>query len=72
MRRREFITLFGSAAAARPMAAFAQERATPTIGVLMATAADDPESNDRLPAFLQGLHTAVGQKVAICELKAAG
>jgi putative ABC transport system substrate-binding protein len=57
MRRRDFITLLGGVAAG-PMAAFAQAPATPTVGVMMATVADDPDSNDRLQAFLQGLHAA--------------
>ena len=57
MKRREFITLIGGAAAAWPLAA----RAQPTtervrrIGVLMSTTADDPEGQARIAAFHQGL-----------------
>ncbi len=56
MKRREFITLLGSAAAAWPLAARAQqtERAR-RIGILLPAAADDAEYQTRLAAFHQGL-----------------
>ena len=56
LKRREFITLLGGAAAARPITARAQEaERVRRIGVLMASTADDPDFQARIMAFLQGL-----------------
>src|SRR5262249_40833397 len=56
MRRRDFIKGIAGAAAAWPLAARAQQQERMRrIGVLMNTAADEPESQARLAAFMQGL-----------------
>src|SRR6266513_407520 len=68
VRRREFITLLGGAAAAWPLAARAQQSEMRRIGMLTNLAADDPESQARVAAFLQGLQEfgwSVGRNVRI-------
>ena len=68
MKRRDFITLFGSAAA-WPLTARAQQRERMRrIGALMAYTANDPQAQIRNAAFLQGLQQLgwiVGQSVRI-------
>src|SRR5262245_40896670 len=68
MKRREFITLLGGAAAL-PLAARAQQtERTRRIGVLLPAAADDPEFQARVGAFLQGLQQSgwtIGRNVRI-------
>ena len=66
MQRREFITLFGSATAALPFAARAEQPTMPVVGLINAGA---PESAaDRMTAFRKGLNETgyvEGQSVAI-------
>ena len=67
--RREFTVLLGGAAAAWPLAARAQQPdRVRRIGVLLNRAADNPEGQDRLAAFHQGLQELgwnVGRNVRI-------
>ena len=78
MRRREFITVIGGAAAAVwPVATRAQQQPgrVRRIGVLMNFSADDPEGQARLAVFLQGLQEAgwsVGRNAQIDIRWAAG
>jgi putative tryptophan/tyrosine transport system substrate-binding protein len=69
LRRREFITLLGGAAAAWPIAAWAQQQERMRrIGVLVNFAADDPLGQARQGAFLQGLQQAgwtIGRDVQV-------
>jgi putative ABC transport system substrate-binding protein len=54
MRRRDFIKAIASSTALWPLEAHTQERMR-RLGVLLPAAADDPEWQTRLAAFLQGL-----------------
>jgi hypothetical protein len=66
MRRREFITLIGGAAATRPFAVLAQQAAMPVIGYISAQLPEDGEP--RAAVFRRGLQEVgyvVGQNVTI-------
>src|SRR5262245_45917825 len=76
MKRREFITLLGGAAAAWPLAAAGQQRERMRrVGAIMTLAADDAEGQARFGAFLQGLQQAgwvIGRNVSVETRWAAG
>ena len=76
MRRREFITLLGGAAAASPLIAHAQQsEPVRRVAVLMNTAADEVEGQKRISAFLQrlqGLGWIEGQNVRVDSRWTAG
>jgi len=76
MRRREFISLLGGAAAAWPLAARAQQRKPMRrVGALMPWTASDPQVQARYAAFLQGLQQlgwTVGTNVEIDSRWSAG
>jgi putative ABC transport system substrate-binding protein len=69
MRRREFVTLLGSAAVTWPLAARAQQSGRARrIGVLNHSSSNEPEAQARMAAFLQGLQDAgweVGRNLSI-------
>jgi putative ABC transport system substrate-binding protein len=69
VKRRQFITLLVGAATAWPLAARAQQRdRVRRIGVLLPAAADDPEYQTRIGAFLQELAQSgwsIGRNVGI-------
>ena len=73
MRRREFITLLGGAAAAWPIAAHAQQQgdSVPKIGVLWPGAA--PPASPRMELFRQALHQLgyVEGRTVVIELRYA-
>ena len=76
MKRREFVTLLGGAAAAWPMAVRAQQAdRMRRIGVLMSQAANDTEGQARVASFLQGLQElgwSVGRNAQIDTRWSAG
>ena len=76
MRRREFVSLFGGAAVAWPVTAWAQQpQRMRRIGVLDTLAGDDPEASVRHGAFMQGLQElgwGIGRNVRIDTRWAAG
>jgi len=73
MRRREFITLIGGAAAWWPLATSAQQPKVPRIGYLVTGSLQSPEARLFVDAFRQGLHErgyVEGQNIVI-EFRAA-
>jgi len=55
MRRREFITLIGTASAVWPLVAHSQQPTMSRIGMLVGLAEDDPEAEKWIQALVEGL-----------------
>jgi putative tryptophan/tyrosine transport system substrate-binding protein len=72
VKRRDFITLLGGAAAWPFVARAQQPQRMRRIGVLMSLAADDSEAQSRLTAFAQGLQEAAGARAATSAQNTAG
>jgi hypothetical protein len=56
MNRRDFGAMFGGVIALWPVAAFAQARSLPLIGMLFPGSTEGPFGIDTTTAFFEGLH----------------